>query len=62
MASLHGAVSLTQVDDIPMMVGQDLNLNVPRVLQELLHVDLGVVKGCCRLGLGGVDGIDQHPG
>jgi hypothetical protein len=33
------------------LVGQDLELDVPRLLEELLHVDLGLPKAASGLGL-----------
>ena len=50
VAALHGAVALAQVDDVAVAVRQHLELDVPRPLQELLHVDLVVAEGGARLG------------
>ena len=45
VAALHGAVALAQPDRVAVkVVGQHLDLDVARVLQELLHVDLGLPK------------------
>ena len=42
-----------------MLVGQDLDLDVTRVLQELLHVHHGIVKGGLSLGPGHGHRIEQ---
>src|SRR3546814_9211364 len=59
MAALHRAVALAQMDGLALTVGQHLNLDMARVLQEFLHVDLAIAE--CRLGfaLGGDDGVEQ---
>ena len=60
MATLHGAVPLAQMNDIAVAVREHLKLDVPRALQEFLHVDLVVAERRQRLGLGDVDGIQQR--
>lgn len=45
MAALHGAVALVQMDNVPMLIGQDLNLNVPRILHKLLNKHPPIAKG-----------------
>src|SRR5690606_35767668 len=50
MTALHGAITLAQPDSISPAVGQNLNLDMTRVLEELLHVDLGVAE--CGSGFG----------
>jgi hypothetical protein len=42
VAALHRAVALAQVDRVAVAVGQHLDLDVARVLQEFLHVDLSL--------------------
>ncbi len=59
MAALHGAVALAEVDHVAMVIGHDLNFDVPRILEELLHVDLGIVECGGRLRLGGVHSMDE---
>ena len=39
VAPLDGAVALEQMDDVPLAVGQDLHLDVPRADDRLLQVD-----------------------
>ena len=60
VAALHGAVALAQVHDVAVVVGQHLKFDVPRLLQELLHVNLGIAEGGQRLGLRDADGIEQR--
>ena len=50
---LDGAVPLPQVDHIPLAVGQDLELDVPGVEDELLHIELPVPEAGHGLRLGG---------
>ena len=45
VAPLHRAITFTQVNGVFIVVGQDLNFDVARVLQKLFHVDRGVAKG-----------------
>ena len=60
VAALHGAVALAQVNDVAVRVGQHLELDVPRLLQEFLHVDLVVAEGGARLGAGDADGVQER--
>jgi hypothetical protein len=60
MAALHGAIALAQMNDVALTIGQDLEFDMPRPLQEFLHVDLVVAEGRERLGLGDIDGIEQR--
>ena len=60
MPALHRAVAFTQPDRVAEGVGQDLDLDVARVLQELLHVDRGIAEGGAGLGAGGLYGVDQR--
>src|SRR5579871_2192454 len=48
MPPLDRALALAQVDDRPVMVAEDLELDVPRRLDVLLDVDVGHAEG--RLG------------
>ncbi len=45
MAALHRALALAEVHDVAVVVRQDLDLDVARLLQELLHVH-GVIAEC----------------
>src|SRR5512143_1808606 len=60
VAALHRAVALAQMDSVAVLVGEDLDLDMARRLQELLHVDHGVAKGGARFGLGHGHGIQQR--
>jgi hypothetical protein len=60
VAPLHGAVALAQMNDVALAVSQDLKFDVPRPLQEFLHVDLVVAERGARLGLGDADGVQQR--
>jgi hypothetical protein len=42
------------------LVGKDLDLDVARILEELLHVYDGVAEGRLGLGAGGGDGVEQR--
>ena len=55
VAALDGAVALAEVDDVAVVVGQDLHLDVPGLDDELLDVDAAVAEGGLGLGLGGVE-------
>ncbi len=50
MAPLQGAVALAEMDRIALAVAENLDLDVARLGEILLHVDLVVAEG--RLGLG----------
>src|SRR5438067_1079311 len=54
VSSLYGAVALAEVYAVAVLVGQDLNLDVARVLDELLDVDVAAAEGGRRLGRGGL--------
>jgi hypothetical protein len=60
VAALHGAVALAQVDGVAVLVGQHLDFDVARVLQELLHVDGRIAEGSAGFGLGHLHRIDQR--
>jgi hypothetical protein len=60
VAPLHGAVALAQVHRIAVLVGQDLDFDVARVLEEFLHVHRRIAKRSTRLGLGHLHRIDQR--
>src|SRR5690606_5566007 len=49
MTTLHRAVPLTEEHAVPVGVEDDLRLDVTRVLQILLDVDLGVPEVCVGL-------------
>ena len=51
MTALDGALALAQADHIAVLVGQHLELDVPRTLDELLHVEIAVAEGRRRFRL-----------
>src|SRR5207245_3797148 len=57
VATLHGALTLAQVDANPVLVAEHLHLDVPRPLDVLLAVDLRRAEGRPRLRLAGVEGL-----
>ena len=59
MTPLHGAITLTQINGVFVVVGQNLNFNVPWVLQKLFHVYRRVAKGSACFGLGGLHRMDE---
>ena len=66
MTPLDGAVTLAQMDHVAMLVGQDLDLNMPRLFAILLDIDFRVAEtglglGACRSkGIGqGCLGVDN---
>ena len=59
MTPLHGAIALTEVNRILVLVRQDLDLDVTRILQILFHVDRRIAKCGTRLGLGHLHRINQ---
>jgi hypothetical protein len=59
MTTLHRAVALTEMDDVAVMIGENLKLDMPRLLEEFLHVDLVVAEGGERLGAGHVDRVHE---
>ncbi len=60
VTALHGAVAFAQEDRIAVLVGQHLDLDMARVLQEFLHVHHGIVEGGLRFGLGHGHRIEQR--
>ena len=62
MAALDGALALKERGHVAVLVGQHLELDVARVLDELLHVELAVAEGVGGLGGGGMEEIGQFLG
>ncbi len=62
VAALHRAVALVQVDDVAVLVGEDLHLDVPRVDHGLFQEDGGIAEGGVCLAGGGFDGLAQLGG
>src|SRR6266581_516531 len=60
MAALHRAVALAEPDGAAVGVGKYLDLDVARILEELLHVDHRIAEGRRRFGARRIDRIDQR--
>ncbi len=60
MATLQRAVALAEMHHVAVVVGEHLDLDVTRLFEELLHVDLGVAERGQRFGLRHVDRVDQR--
>ena len=55
MPALDGAFALAERDDVAVLVGQHLELDVPRPLDELLHIEIAVAEGVRRFGMCGLE-------
>ena len=60
VTTLHRAITLAQPDGVLERIGENLNFNVPRVLQEFLHVDLRVAERTAGFFARHVDRVDQR--
>src|SRR5439155_24673903 len=49
MPPLDGALALAEMDNVSMFIGQDLHLNVPRVCDQFLDVNLAIAECSQRL-------------
>ena len=58
MAALQRAIAVPAMHDIAVGIGQDLDLDVPGAIDELLEIDAGVLEG----GLGLIAGRLQRGG
>ncbi len=56
MAALDGALALEEVDDVPVLVAEDLHLDVAGLLEVLLHVEVAVAEGRVGLRAGHLEG------
>ena len=56
VAALDRALALAQVDRVAVLVGEDLDLHVARLLDEFLHVDRVVAEARLRLAARALDG------
>ena len=59
VATLHGAVTLAQIEGVALAVCQHLNFDVARVFQVLLHVDHVVLEELACFGFGQGNGARQ---
>src|SRR5579862_53179 len=59
VAALDAALAFAQANDVAMLVGQHLKLDVARPLDELFHVEVAVAEGARSLRLCGVVEVGQ---
>ena len=59
VAALQAAVAFPQMADGARAVAEHLNLDVPGLLQQLLHVQRAIAEGGLRLGLAAGIGLGQ---
>ena len=62
MAALDGALALKERGDVAVLVGEHLELDVARLLDELLHVELAVAEGVGGFSGGGMEEVGQFFG
>ena len=60
VASLHGAITLAQVNDVAFVVAENLGFNVVRVLDEFFDIDAGIAESLFRLGARRVIAFDER--
>src|SRR4029077_16278575 len=60
VAPLHRAVALAEVNDVAVAVRQHLEFDVPRALQEFLHVHLVIAEGGVCLGARDADRVQER--
>ena len=60
VAALHRAVALAEMHHVAVIVGEHLEFDVARLLEEFLHVDLRIAERGERLGLGHADGVQER--
>ena len=56
--TLHRAVALTQIDGVAVLIGEHLDFDVARVLEEFLHVHRWIAERGVGFGTGGGDGVE----
>ncbi len=69
MPSLDGAIPLEQVNQVPVLVAEELDLDMLGLPDELFEEDVGAIEGGLRLAAGLIEGIikglgrfdDAHP-
>ncbi len=59
VAALDAAVALAQAHRVAVLIGKHLELDMPRALDELLHVEVAVAEGCGSFGVGCMKQIGQ---
>ena len=59
VVALHGAVALAEADDVPLLVGEDLHLDVPRRGDALFKIDRAVAERGLAFRYGKREGLPQ---
>ena len=59
VAALDRALALAEVDDVAVVIAEDLELDVARVLDVLLDVDVADAEGRLGLALRGLERLGQ---
>src|SRR5574341_1019166 len=59
VSPLDRTLALPKVDDVPLFVADDLDLDMPRLSDVFLDIDIGVAEGGQGLGLGHNEGIRE---
>ena len=62
MAALDGAIAHAGGPRCPVVIGDDLNLDVTRALHQLLHENRGISEGLEGLGAGALEGLVKFAG
>jgi hypothetical protein len=52
VSALNRTISLTKVDDVTVVVGEDLDFDVAGFFDEFFEVDSGIAEGCIGFALG----------
>lgn len=60
VSTLHGAVTLVQMDQVSVVISQELDLNVLGLVEESLDEDCSVSESGLCLGCGSVEGVFQR--
>jgi hypothetical protein len=50
MATLERAVTLPEVEDLAMIIGEDLNLDVSGPIDVFLEIETGILEGSIGFG------------
>ena len=55
MTPLHRTLTFSEMDDVPTLITQDLDLNMPRLFDQLLEINLAGTKSTFRLARSAAD-------
>ncbi len=59
MAALDGALALEECGDVAVLIGENLELDVARLLDELLHVEFAIAEGVGRFSGCGLEEVGE---